>query len=202
MAETNTGWMHATTDVNEALAGLMSCLDAGLNAWIEARDNGDQDLPVMKVNPELDDPFNWVMAYGTVRNEDEMKTHRYLNDTERDLTNNWTAGFGDPAAIKKYREDGEITEGLLKSAGVNFPIRIEDAVKYRAQFMKDGYTNYKYFVTYWKPKKNIRPYVVDDSVGRVFVVCYNKEPVDKKDAMRKAAGFLLACADDLEAREG
>lgn len=198
MSEVNTRWTHATTDPGEALAALVSCLEAGLNGWIEIRDNGDQEYPIMKVNPELNNPFNWKMAYGTVRNEKEMREHRYLNDTEKELTYDWTAGYGEQEAIEKYRKTGEITEGLLKNAGIAFPIRIKDAVEYRKKFTKDGYANYRYFTTYWEPRNGIPARIVDDSVGKVFTVCFNEEPADKKENMRRAAAFLLAYADGLD----
>ena len=93
MNKTHTGWRKATTDPNEAMIGLVSCLECGYNAWIELRANGDQELPVMKKNPVLDDPFNWVLYYETMAGQKELETHPYFNDTEKDLTHNWIAAF-------------------------------------------------------------------------------------------------------------
>lgn len=197
MGDVNTGWIHATTDVNEAIVGFISCIQAGNNAWIELRSNGDQTFPIMKPNPELDDPFNWRMSYGAPRDEKILKEHKYLNETEKDLTYNWTAGFGDPEAIRHYRETGEIVEGLLSGIGTQFPIRIKDAEEYREKITGDNY-KYRFFMTYWTPKDGIRPYVVDDNVDKVFVVCYTEEPVDKKAALHRAAYFLNTYADTLE----
>lgn len=148
MNNVHTGWMPATTDPTEAMLGLTSCLQAGLNAWIETRKNGDQKFPIVMKNPALDNPFNWTMSYGTVRDNDDLEKYRYFNDTERDLTYNWTAGFGDLWAITEYRQTGAIREGLLKGAGICFPIRIADAERYRREIARDNYANYHYFVTY------------------------------------------------------
>lgn len=198
MAEVNTRWTHATKNPSEALAGLVSCLEAGNNAWLELRDNGDQEFPIMKVNPKLDDPFNWTMMCGVPRNEKEMREKNYLNETEKDLTFNWMAGFGTKEAVEKYQQTGEVTEGLLSGVGVSSPVRIKDADFYRAQFTGDNY-KYGFFVTYWKPKDGIKQYIPDESVGKVFTVCCSNGPVDKKEAARKAAAFLLAYADGPDA---
>lgn len=198
MGKVDTAWTKAMTDPNEAIAALISCLQSsGKNAWIELRDNGDQDFPIMKVNPLLDNPFNWKMLYGTIRNEEEMAKHKYLNEMERELTYNWTSGFGNMEAIEKYKATGEITEGLLSGMGTSFPIRIKDAEEYREKITGDNY-KYRFWVTYWAPEDGIKPYVVDDSVGKVFVICRstdNLEPVDKKTAIRRAAEFLLNYAE-------
>lgn len=191
-----TGWTHATKDINEAILGLVSCMEAGYNAWIERRANGDQEFPIMKVNPELDNPFNWVMAYGAPRNEEAMEEHEYLNATEKDLTYNWTACFGDHAAVEEYKKTGKIMEGLIHGTGEQVAVRIEDADRYRREITGDGYT-YGYYVTYWKPKDGISTRVVDDSIGDVFTVCYTKGPVDRKTALEKAAAFLLDYAATL-----
>lgn len=198
----NTRWTHATTNPSEAIAALVSCIEYGKDAWIEVRKNGDQAFPIMRTNPQLDNPFNWKMMYGTVRNEEEMQKHQYLNAMEKELTYNWTAGFGDKEAVEHYKETGEITEGLLSGVGVPFPIRIKDAEEYREKITGDNY-KYRFFVTYWEPEKDIKPYVVDDRIDEVFVICCydkdSKEPVDKKAAIRRAGEFLLQYADRLEA---
>ena len=37
-------------------------------------------------------------------------------------------------------------------------------------------------------------WVLDEDVKEVFVVCYREEKADKKTALEKAAGFMLAYA--------
>lgn len=198
-----TNWTKATTDANKALMGLLSCIQSGCNAWIEVRKNGDQDYPVEKVNPELDNPFNWEFAYGTPRNEEEMAKHRYLNDTEKDLTYNWTDAFGTPEAIEKYQKTGEVTPGLFNGQGTSCPVRIVDANRYRKEIKGDGY-EYNFWAAYWRPKEGIDVYVLDDEIDEVFVICYDNSPEnipDKKDLIRKAGEFLLAYADGLNRTE-
>jgi len=195
MGEVKTNWTKATTNPSVALAGLISCIEYGCNAWIEVRNNGEQEFPIMKKNPELDNPFNWTMSYGTSRNEKEMREHKYFNETEEDMTYNWTACYGEPDAIKQYQEEGIVSDGLFKGIGTCHPVRIADVEAYREKI--DGY-KYGYWVTYWKPKDNIPYWVVDDTVGKVFTICYDDEPVNKSVAMRRAATFLEDYADVLE----
>ena len=102
--KTHTGWMRATADPNEAMIGLVSCLDYGYNAWIELRANGDQERPVMKKNPVLDDPFNWVLSYAITACKKELETHPYFNDTEKDLTQNWIAALSTVEAAAAYKK--------------------------------------------------------------------------------------------------
>lgn len=197
MNEIYTNWTTATVNPYEAVMGLLSCLNAGKNAWIERRPNGSQGLPIMKKNPELDNPFNWEMLYGAPRNEEEMKKHNYFNETEKDMTYNWTACFGEKEAIEEYQKSRTVTEGMFKGIGICHPVRIEDADYYRKEILKDGY-KHGYWVTWWKPKDSIPRYVVDDSIRDVFVICYNDGPVNKKAAAENAARFLMDYADTLK----
>lgn len=194
MGNVSTRWMQATTDPSEALIGFVSCLESNKNAWIEIRKNGDQDYPIMKKNPLLDNPFNWTSAYGVPRNEEEMANGQYFNNTEKDMTYNWIAAFGTEKAIEEYQKNGTITEGLMNGGGISHPVRIKDANAYRRDIIGDNY-KYGYFVQYWKPKDGIKYYVVDDSIDDVFVICFDDGPVDKTKAIIRTARFLAAYAD-------
>lgn len=197
MSKVYTSWTEATNNASKAMISLISCLDSNKNAWIEIRKNGDQDSPIKTKNPALDNPFNWEMSYGVPRNEDEMKKHHYFNETEKDLTFNWIAGFGDENAIKEYQVNGIISKGLLNGTGICHPVRIKDANLYREKFVGDNY-EYGYWTTYWKPKNNIPYWIVDETIGDVFTICYNDEPVDKADAIVKTAQFMLEYANSLQ----
>lgn len=193
MEKVKTNWTKATTNPSIAMMGLVSCIEAGYNAWIEVRKNGDQAHPIMKVNPQLDNPFNWQMSYETLRNENELKKYDFINETQKDLTYNWTYCYGTQMAVEAYKKDRTILEGLMLSSSPHntaCPIRIEDANTYRRIITGDRY-EYGYFVTFWKPKKGIEAYIVDETVENVFVVCYTDEPVDRKTAVTKAGQFLL-----------
>lgn len=192
--EKHTGWAQAQTSVEAALLGLMSCLEAGKNAWIEVQKNGEQDFPILTLNPDLNDPFNWEMMYGVPRNEKTMAEHHYINETEKDLTYNWVAAFSDREAAEIYRTTGEVTPGLFFGMGVCTPVRIADANKYRAEVVGDNYKNGSW-VTFWKPKNDFK-YRVPADIGQVFVVCYDDAPApDKATAYAKMAEFLLTLAN-------
>lgn len=202
MSEVLTSWTEAMTDPYKAIIALISCLQHNKNAWIEIRKNGDQAFPIMKKNPELDNSFNWTMSYGTTRNEDEINKRGYFNDTEKDLTFNWTACFGTEKAIEEYQKNDVVSPDMFNGS-ICHPVRIKDANAYRRDVVGDNY-DYTYFVTYWKPKKGIESWIVDESIGDVFVVCYEKdtdEKVDKKKAMVTAAQLLLAYAETIPDKE-
>lgn len=190
MGNISTNWMQATTDPNDALIGLVSCVESNKNAWIEIRKNGDQDHPILITNPLLDNPFNWEPSFSVLRTEDELEGTDYLNETEKDLAYNWIGAFGTKEAIEVYQKDGTIKEGLINGGSINHPVRINDANAYRRDITGDNY-KYGYYVQHWKPKAGIKPYIVDDSIDEVFVICYDDEPVDKKKALLRAARFLV-----------
>lgn len=199
MDKVRTNWMTATTNPSEVLMGLVSCLNAGKNAWIECRPNtkDDMEYPIMKKNPELDNPFNWIMAYGIPRTALSGHATSYFNETEERLTYNYTACFGTEEAVKVYQETGRATEGLVMGGGVCHPVLIEDANQYREQFTKDNY-KYNYWAYKWEPKEGIPYYVVDTSIKEAFVVCYDDDMVDKAEAAKRSAEFLTKYACTLE----
>lgn len=194
MNEIYTNWTEATNNPNKAIIGLVSCLESGKNAWIEIRKNGEQDYPLKIKNPALENPFNWEMMHGVPRNEKEMMNHKYFNDTEKDLTYNWTACYGEAKAIEEYQKNGTITKEMFNGMGICHPVRIKDANFYRKNILGDNY-EYGYWVTYWRAKKDIPYYIVDESVGNVFTICYNDELCDRAEAMKRAAQFMMEYAE-------
>ena len=188
----STSWTKATTDFETALIGLFSCLNSGKNSWIEIQKNGEQDFPIKISNPALDNPFNWTMAYGVPRNEEEMEKYKYLNDTEKDLTYNWYAAFSDPKAAKLYQNTGKITRKLFNGMGICTSVKMADIDAWRAKQGKEpfGYS----WVTYWKPKDNI-PYWIAADIQEVFVACYNDGLANKKESYLKTAELLHKLAD-------
>lgn len=197
MSKVLTNWAEATQNANKAMIALVSCVENGLNAWIELRENGDQKHPIKIKNPELDNPFNWTMLSGTTRPSPGLLNHNFFNETEKDLTYNWTACFGEEKAIAEYQKNRIISKELFGKAGICHPVRIEDANNYRKNIVGDNY-DYSYWLTYWKPKEGIPYWVVDKNIGKVFTICYTKDPVDKAPSIRKAAQFLLDYADWLQ----
>lgn len=193
-----TNWTKATTNPYEALAGLISCINAGKHCWIEYRDNNDKEIefPIKKKNPALDNPFNWEMAYGIPRSEMDLLETKYFNETERDLTYNWTACYGEAGAIKAYQENATISKEMF-SGGICHPVRIHDANYYREHIKKDGYKYGKTWVTHWKPKNGI-PYYIREEGLKVYVICYDDQPANEAQCVNSAANFLLRLAYDME----
>lgn len=187
-----TDWAQATTNLWDALMGLISCLDAGKNAWIEVQKNGNQRFPVMKKNSLLDNPFNWTASYGLPRSQKAIEKEPYFNETQKDLTDGWVACFGKEKAILAYQQQNVISEEMF-TGNVCHPVRIKDADYYREHIKKDNY-HYGYWMNCWKPKDDIPYHVIDEGITDVFVICYDSGPVDKRDAMEKAGRFLLEAA--------
>lgn len=197
MTKIKTNWTRATTNPNEAMIAFTACLASGKNAWIEVLKNGDQEFPIMKKNPALEDPFNWTMSYGEPRNEQQLKETSFFNETEKDLAYNWTSCYGTKEAVEEYQKNGRIMEGLILGGGTECPVKIEDANRYRKEITGDNY-KYNYWVTKWKAKDGIPYWILDEDIGDVFTVCYKDEPANMKDALAKAARYLLAYEKTLE----
>ncbi|MDF2880206.1 MAG: hypothetical protein K0R54_763 [Clostridiaceae bacterium] len=190
----NTAWTKATEDYTEAMVGLLSAIDAGKNAWIEIRKNGDQDIPIMISNPELDHPKNWTMFYGCRRNLKELENRSYINDMEKELTYNYTTCFGPEKAVDNYYATGQLTKDNFFGIGMCHAVKISDCIEYRKN--TDGYNNYEYWVTFWKPKDGIA-YRVPKEIDKVFTICYDDEPLDRKYALSRAKDFIEALIEQV-----
>jgi hypothetical protein len=189
-----TNWTEATTNVSKAFMGLLHAIDSGYEAWLEIQDNGKQDYPVKIVNPTLDNPFNWTSYIGVPRDFKAILDHKYINDTEKDLTVNWIDCFGTLEAIEHYQKTGELIDGAINSCGRSHPVRIKDANNYRKN--KDGY-EYGFWMNWWKPKDEVPYWIPDPNIKKVFVVCtYGKNSLlDKQEAIKKAGKFLTQYAN-------
>lgn len=198
----DTSWTGATTDPYQAMMGLLSCLDHGTDAWIEIQKNGEQAHPIKKKNPDLENPFNWEHQYGTPRTEEALKNRVFFNQMEKELTEKWVHLFGTEEAVKKYQEEGIVSDGLFNGS-VGCPVKIEDANKAREK--TDGY-QYGYWMDFWQPKDGIPYWVVDDSIDKVFVVCHTNNRVksvkQRADIIRKAGAFMIEYANRLEEGQG
>ena len=179
----STNWTKATTNPYIALAGLMSAMQSNKHAWIEKRNNGDQDFPIMIGNPLLDIPFNWTMSYGVP--QEPQFDEKFFNDTEKDLTLNWTAVFGEADAIADYQKNGVVSEGLTKRMGICNPIRKSDFL-----ILRPDMEGCNLWTTYWKPKDKIPYNIVDPSIKSVYVVCTDDTSVDGVEALENLKFFV------------
>lgn len=187
-----TNWSEATTSYSAALAGLISAIEAGKNAWIEVRKNGEQDYPIMVPNPKLNHPRAWTMSYSIPRNRTVLENHKFINNTEKDLTLNYTVAFGTQEAIDRYYETGILTSDNFRGMGICHAVKIEDAIEYRKNI--DGYKDFHNWIYFWKPQNN--DYWVPADIDKVFTVCYDDQPTDKKIVFKRAAELLLKLAED------
>lgn len=198
-----TNWCKAMADPFEAISALIQCLNSGYNAWIEVQKNGEQDLPFKVKNPALDDPHNWKSACGYIPSPQEMANKTFFNKTEEDLFYNWTEVFSTKAAADEYKKTGGVSEGLVCLATDKYPygircnVRKDDATHCRKTFGKQPY-NYvnSPFYNMWVPA--VEPYIVDESIDKVFVICYSEEPCDIEKKITLAADFLKETAKKLK----
>lgn len=166
-------WTTPTQKPKEALRNLISALDSGLNAWIEIQNNGEQNHPIKIKNPALDNPFNWRSKLQT--STTFYKNRDYFNDTVKDLDENWTSCFGTKEAVEEYQKTGKLSEDLVRGFGKSTPIRKKDFLKLRPDLGE----NYKLLYNLWSNKDNVPRWIVDESIGKVLVVCYDKTPLEK-----------------------
>jgi len=178
-----TNWTQATTNLYEAIAGLLAAQANNKNAWIEEQKNGEQDFPIMIKNPELDNPFNWTMSFGVPA---RIENHQYFNETEKDLTENWTASFGEVKAIRNYQQNNKLSKNLVKGIGVCFPLRKKDFLKLRPDLPK----NFNLWFTYWKPKDEIPYRVVNKQIKSVYVVCTDNQELNEKQSLQNLKNFV------------
>lgn len=71
LKKVRTDWSDPTQNITEAVCSLMRSLDHGYNAWLEIREDGNENSP--KENPALlgkvfvvcydDQPFNSIKAF-------------------------------------------------------------------------------------------------------------------------------------------
>ena len=199
--EKKTSWCEATTNANSALISLITCLDAGHNAWIEVQKNGEQTFPIKMKNPALDDVRNWQLNFGSFT---KKASNEYFNKTEKDLAENWVWVHGEPKAVIAYQKDGTILPGFMNfpQVGTGYAVKRDDANAYRKSVLNDGFDYWQTpWQDNWKPKDGVPYYVTDDRISEVFVICYNDEPYDKADSILAASEFLRKYGEMLMEQE-
>lgn len=177
-----TNYTHATTNPYIAIAGLHSAMTSGLNAWIELQNNGEQDYPIVVPNPALDNPFNWNSSCSFPGRSEEKK---FFNETEKDLHENWTTCFGTKEAVEDYQTKGIVSDALSKGMGVCTPIKKEDLLKIRPDLK-----GYEFWENLWTNNNEIQRWIPDPSIGKVYVVCTNDEPLDKEKSLAQLKEFV------------
>ncbi len=126
-------WNTASRSLTEHMVGALEAIETyNFQAIVRYMPNSEQGNPLQIPAHDLNSPFGWKCTSQFHRGEKEMEQAlaRALNDTERDLLQNWTQVFGEPEAIKIYQETGVCTAGLFKGIGTCSQVRIKDMVAY------------------------------------------------------------------------
>ena len=190
---TSSSWTGATQNIQKAIDGVFSALN-GQNAWIEIQQNGEQDYPVKRKNPALDDPFQWSLQCTYGAGKDEPPKTDFFNATEKDLHANWTGRyFKDEAARDHYVKTGEILPDSLTNGGVSCPVRVVDWLTTRPDLDPDNLPC-KDWCAIWGPRKYPAPevpyWIVDERIDSVFVVMTDNTPPVRAHVLRRMAAFL------------
>lgn len=186
-------WTTATTDISQAAASFIGCLQHGFDAQLVVMDNTDPALgtaAVMMLNPLLDEIRNWECS-SEVYSGDALKpfkdgNHRYLNDLHRDLTEHFTVFYGSEEAADTYLATGEFSREMHflamdpVPAGkkmISYPIRKEYATKWRQKYHPESPFEYEKSsaVPMWSPRRGIPIRIPDPSIGRVYAVLFSRE---------------------------
>lgn len=128
-----TQWNAASKSLSESIiCALEGIAKYNYQMIVKYLPNNEHTSPLTQYSKNLDDPFNWKCTSQFHREPEEMKQalERAVNDTERDLLQNWTWIFGEPEAIEIYKNTGKCTAGLFKGMGTCSQVRIKDMVKY------------------------------------------------------------------------
>lgn len=184
-------WTRPTKNLAGAVSNAFSCLHGGHNCWIEIFDNATLSSPIMKKNPALNDPFSWAASYGGMADRKQVATENFFNDTERDLTLHWTAGYVEtPEIAERYRKTGVLNPVELRSAGISIPIPITLWQK----LMTPPTDMIPKIVWRWSPRKypapEIQHWVTDESIGRVFAVVHDGTKPIHAHVIRRIAAFM------------
>lgn len=183
-------WSDATTDLSMAIASFMSCIWYGYDAQLVVRENTDPELganAVMMINPLLNDHRNWtcscqILSRANLDNEDR----RYLNQTHRDLMENYTVFYGTEEAAALYWEKGQLSKDMhflatdIQPAGKKmdwYPVRKDAATCWRQKYHPDSPVSYENspFTAMWSPKAGIPVRVPDPSIGKVYAILFAKD---------------------------
>ncbi len=121
----------------------------------------------------------------------EPEPREYFNETEKELTLNYTSCFGEPKAIEYYYKTGKLTKKALKGVGTCFACKKDDFLKFRKDLK--GWDKNRLWTTYWQPK-NKKPYWINSNIEKVFTVCYTEEET-QINVIEKAIIFLQSIKD-------
>ena len=198
---TSSSWTGATQNIQDAISGVFSALGSDRNAWAEIQRNGEQDNPIKRKNPALDDPFNWSLQCTYGPGKDEPPRTAFFNATEKDLYANWTGRyFKDQEACDHYVKTGEILPGSLKNGGVSCPVRVVDWLKTRPELDPDNWPCMDWR-TIWGPRKYPAPeipyWIVDERIDSVFVVMTDNTPAVRAHVLRRLAAFIDQHAEEI-----
>ena len=176
-------WNTPTTDILEALLSYAGLSAHNMMGRIERRLNTEHENPLKKINPLLNDPFNWKSSCSFPMSAEERKQRieGAKNETEKDLYMNWSDCFGTREAVELYQRTGAVTKDLFNGMGVHCNIRTADMVKYLREVKKDeeradfieSYNNQ--WGHLWTAKDGVSMWTPIEGIYTYAVYCTEKE---------------------------
>lgn len=180
-------WTQATTELEQAILGVLSCRKAGYKAWIEIANNADVPFPIQIKNPALNDPESWTMSYGIPKPAPKDEQESFFNDTEKDLYYNYDYSF------RRYRcEKGHIHfEKKQLFANVKCPKCGKESSQFCGPVkLKDPHS--RTWITIWQAKKDVPYWIPDPKISDVYVIAHDtdKTALDEKQCLLEIADFI------------
>lgn len=185
-------WTQATTELEQAILGVLSCRKAGYRAWIEIANNADVPYPIQIKNPALNNPENWTMLYGIPKPPPSEEQKSFFNNTERDLYYNYDYSF------RRYRcEKGHIFFVKQLFSGGKCPKCNTETNQFCGPVKLKDPSN-RTWITCWTAKKDVPCWIPDPKVSGVYVVAHsnNEAALNERQSLLQIAEFIQKTLKD------
>lgn len=128
----NTNWSEPKTNIIAGMNSLRNALASGENAVLVKAYNEDCAYPIkISHKHKMDMDFrNYKFSNGTLQTRAEIANDAYKSDFEKYLSANYKACYGTEAAVKKYYNDGLLSQDNFKGTGKCHLVKIEDMIRF------------------------------------------------------------------------
>lgn len=174
--KTLTNWTEATRNPFKAISSLISCLQAGRNAWLELQENGNQEYPLReKLIKESTDPCAWDCACQPFAQDwEERKEVILTSDSyspmQKKFMTEYTSVFGSQEQYDNYLKTGDAD---FRGIGRQYLIKYDDLARKRKEQGIALSPKTRFYPMVSLKSRNKRPLIK----GKVLVVCYNNDKV-------------------------